>query len=143
MHHLIKYENCLENLYRVLKPGGVAVFIENFTFDPLIRLIRPVNWLIKGHEGEHSLGAEDLLYARRIFDDVGISDHAVFYTYSRLFAKPTPFNRKVARFLKRMDDMLLPVFPFLKRFHSLAFLELRKRAFPMDLPCGIIPRSFC
>lgn len=133
LHHLIKYENCLENMYRVLKPGGVAVFIENFAFDPLIRLMRPVNWWIKGYEGEHSLGIKDLWYARSVFSDVRISDHAVFYTYSRFFAKPTLFNRKVARFLKRMDEVLLPAFPFLKRFHSLAFLELRKKGLPNRL----------
>ncbi len=139
LHHLIKYENCLENMYRVLKPGGVAVFIENFAFDPLIRLMRPVNWWIKGHAGEYSLGTEDLRYARSVFDDVGISNHAVFYTYSRFFATPTLINRKVARFLKWMDEVLLPAFPFLKRFHSLAFLELRKKGLPNGPPSEAAP----
>jgi ubiquinone/menaquinone biosynthesis C-methylase UbiE len=130
LHHLIKYENCLENMNRVLKTVGVAIFIENFAFDPLIRLMRPINWWIKGHEGEHSLGTEDLRYARSVFADVRTSDHAVFYTYSRFFAKSNLFNRKVARFLKGMDEALLPAFPVLKRFHSLAFLELRKNGLP-------------
>ena len=113
----------------VAGPGG-DIAAGNFAFDPLIRLMRPINWWIKGPEGEHSLGTEDLRCARSVFADVRTSDHAVFYTYSRFFAKPTLFNRKVARFLKGMGQALLPAFPVLKRFHSLAFLELRKKGLP-------------
>ena len=126
LHHVIKYENCFENLYRVLKPGGVAVFVENFVFDPLIRLMRPVNWLLKGYVGEYSLRKEDLEYAASVFDRVELTDQAVFYTYSRFFYRPTPLNRRVAALLKQMDDAVLTVAPFMKRFHSLAYLQLHK-----------------
>lgn len=128
LHHLIKYENCFENMYRVLKPGGVALFFENFEFDPLIRLMRPINWYFKGYVGEYSLKHADIDYARRVFDEVVISDHAVFYTYSRFFATPNAFNRRVARSLKKLDDIVLPRLPFLKRFYSLAYMQLKKKA---------------
>ena len=128
LHHVIKYDNCFEQMYRVLKPGGVALFVENFEFDPLIRLLRPINWYLKGYVGEYSLQKSDLEYARRIFDDVVISDQAFFYTYARFFYTPSPLNRTVARTLKRIDDAVLPVLPFLKHFYSLAYMQLHKAA---------------
>lgn len=127
LHHLIKFENCLENLYRVLKADGKAVFLESFIFDPLISLMRPVHNFFKRYVGEHNLGTKDIRYAESVFDEVIISERAVFYTYSRFFATPTPFNRKVARFLKRLDNAVLPRFPFLKRFYSLTMIEMFKR----------------
>jgi ubiquinone/menaquinone biosynthesis C-methylase UbiE len=126
LHHLIKYERCLQNLYRVLKSGGVALFWENFTFDPFIRLLRPINWFLRGWVGEHSLGRAELRHAAAVFDRVDISDHAVFYTYSRFFSKPTPRNRRIAHALKRLDDAILPRLPFLKRFYSLAYMQMHK-----------------
>jgi len=128
LHHLIKYEGCLENMYRVLKPGGVALFWESFDFDPLIRFLRPINWRRRGYVGEYMLGASDLHHAREVFDEVLISDQSVFYTYSRFFRKPTPLNRRVARLLKRVDDMLLPRLPFLMRHYSLAYMQMKKRS---------------
>lgn len=128
LHHIIKYENCFENIYRVLKPGGVALFFENFEFDPLVRLLRPINWYLKGYVGEYSLQQADLDYAALVFDEIVMSDHAVFYTYSRFFGTPSPFNRWVARTLKGVDDFILPRVPFLKRFYSLAYMELYKLA---------------
>jgi len=126
LHHVIKYDNCFENMYRVLKPGGVALFTENFEFDPLIRLMRPINWYLKGYVGEYSLKRSDIEYAQRVFDEVDVTDRAVLYTYARFFYTPSPFNRFMARTLKRADDIVLPVLPFLKRFFSLAYLQMHK-----------------
>jgi ubiquinone/menaquinone biosynthesis C-methylase UbiE len=127
LHHVIKYDNCFENMYRVLKPGGVALFFENFVFDPMVRLMRPINWYFKGYVGEYSLGREDIEYAKRVFDEVRITDHAVFYTYARFFYTPSKLNRFVARTLKQVDNAVLPTLPFLKRFYSLAYMELHKK----------------
>ena len=126
LHHLIKFDGSLENLYRVLKPGSRAFFWENVTFDPLIRLLRPINWAVKGYVGEHSLGKEDLAYIDRVFDSYRLSHHSVFSTYSRLLQRPNAICRKTTRMLRGLDDFLLPRIPFLKRFYSLAFLEMRK-----------------
>lgn len=126
LHHIIKYENCFENIYRVLKPGGIAVFVENFNHDPLIRLMRPINWYLKGYVGEYSLSYKDIEYAESVFDRVEVTDKSVFYTYSRFFGKPSARNRKVARFLKRFDDFILPKVPMLERYFTLGYLILHK-----------------
>lgn len=126
LHHLIKYENSLENLYRVLKPAGTALFWENFAFDPIIRILRPLNWRLKGYVGEHSLDARDLEYIDRTFDAYTLSRESVFYTYSRFFRRPNRFCRAVGRHLKSLDDRLLLRFPALKKYYSLAFLEMHK-----------------
>ena len=37
LHHIIKYPGAIENIYRVLKPGGKAYFSEPFAFNLFIQ----------------------------------------------------------------------------------------------------------
>jgi SAM-dependent methyltransferase/glycosyltransferase involved in cell wall biosynthesis len=126
LHHLIKWRGSVESIERVLKPGGKVMFCENFAFDPLISLLRPLNWWWQGYVEEHSLGADDLASLRRVFSDVTISDRSFFYTYSRLVAKPTPLNRRVSRALRAIDAALMPRSSWLRSHYSLAVIEMRK-----------------
>ena len=128
LHHIIKFQGALEPLYRVLKPGGLALFCDNFAFDPLIRFLRPLNWKRQGFTSEHSLGEDDLAYLRRVFDEVRIGHESFFYTWGRLLPRPSPLARAFSRGLRRLDAALLPRLPALRRRYSLAMLELFKRA---------------
>jgi hypothetical protein len=76
--------------------------------------------------GEHSLDEADLARLRTVFADVRISDPSFFYTYSRLFAKPTARNRKISRILRDLDDRCMPRSRWLRSHYSLAVLELLK-----------------
>ena len=127
IHHLIKYPNAIENMYRVLKPGGKAWFWEPFAFNPLINAMRAVNVRIRKHEGEQFLGREELNKLRSVFDEVEIDDKAVLYTLARFFRKPGKISNKVNVGLKRTDDALQRMLPILSRFYSLGFVEMAKR----------------
>ena len=127
VHHIIKYNGALENLYRVLKPGGVAIFWEPFKFNPMINIMRAINVRIRNHEGEAFLGKSDLEKIELLFDEVIVTQRSVVYVLSRFFYKPTPFNRMVNIFLKKIDNFLQSFFPFLDKFYSLAYLELYKK----------------
>jgi len=126
LHHLIKWEGSLESIERVLKPGAKAMFCENFARDPIMRMLRPLNWWVKGYVGEHSLDEADLARLREVFGEVKITDRSFFYTYSRLLAKATPRNRKLSRFLRAVDEKWLPRSRWLRSHYSLAILELIK-----------------
>lgn len=126
IHHLIKYPQAMENIYKVLKPGGKAYFWEPFAFNPLINAMRYVNVRVRNHEGEHFLRQSDVEKLESVFDEVKVSDKAVIYTFARFFARPGKISRKVNVLLKELDDAAQAKLPFLSRYYSLAFLEMTK-----------------
>jgi ubiquinone/menaquinone biosynthesis C-methylase UbiE len=126
LHHIIKYEGSLEPLYRVLKRGGSALFCDNFAFDPIVQFLRPINWRYQEFANEHSLGEQDLEYLRRVFDQVRVLHPSYFYTWGRLMTRPGRLARAFSRSLRRIDELLLPRLPILRRHYSLAMLELLK-----------------
>jgi ubiquinone/menaquinone biosynthesis C-methylase UbiE len=127
LHHIIKYPGAVENIYRVLKPGGKACFTEPFAFNPLINLMRSVNVKIRNHRGEQFLGKNELKILSECFDEIKISDKSVIYILSRFFSKPNAFNHRVNIFLKKTDDVFQQHLPFIKRFYAMAFIELSKK----------------
>lgn len=127
LHHVIKYPGAIENIYRVLKPGGKAYFSEPFAFNPLINLMRFINVRIKNHKGEQFLGRKELKLLNSCFDEVKITDKSVIYVFSRFFHKPSALNRKINIYLKKRDDFFQSKIPFIRRFYSLAFLEMIKK----------------
>lgn len=126
LHHIIKYNGTVENMYRVLKSGGKGYFWEPFAFNPLINSLRKINTLIKKRDYEKYLTESDLRLLENTFDDVVLSENSVIYTLSRLFSKPVILNKKINIKLKNADNYIQDKFPFSKRFYSLAFLELAK-----------------
>ena len=127
LHHVIKYPGAIENIYRVLKPGGKAYFSEPFAFNPLINLMRFINVRIKKHKGEQFLGRKELKLLNSFFDEVKITDKSVIYVFSRFFLKPSALNRKINIGLKKTDDFFQSKIPFIRRFYALAFLEMTKK----------------
>jgi 2-polyprenyl-3-methyl-5-hydroxy-6-metoxy-1,4-benzoquinol methylase len=127
LHHIIKYPGAVENIYRVLKPGGKVYFSEPFAFNPLINLMRFINVHIKNHRGEQFLGRKELNLVNSCFNDIKITDKSVIYVFSRFFQKSSARNRKINIFLKEMDDLFQSKFPFLRRFYALGFLEMTKK----------------
>lgn len=126
LHHVIKYPGSVENIYRVLKPGGKIYFSEPFAFNPLINAMRFINVRIKNHQGEQFLGRNELQTLNACFKDIKITDRSVFYVFSRFFQKPTNLNRRINIALKTIDDFLQRKIPYLSKFYALAFLEMTK-----------------
>ncbi|MCG9126468.1 class I SAM-dependent methyltransferase [Candidatus Poribacteria bacterium] len=103
--------------YRVLKPGGKAIFMENMRYHPLVWLYRKL--FIKYSAGLHYFSKHDIDSVGSHFEDM---EHAEFHFSSvkSLFWKkilPISFLYRLSfGFLKVLDSILIKIFPFLKRF---------------------------
>lgn len=70
LHHL-DLGKCFAELYRTLKPGGTAVFMEPLGHNPLLNWYRARTPSLRTPD-EHPLLSRDLLLAERSFDEVEI-----------------------------------------------------------------------
>jgi SAM-dependent methyltransferase len=68
LHH-VDQAQCLREVHRVLRPGGVAAFWDPLRYNPAINVYRRLATQVRT-EDEHPLGVEDLRLMRRTFRDV-------------------------------------------------------------------------
>jgi SAM-dependent methyltransferase len=119
LHHLDISVAALE-LWRVLRPGGVAVLCEPWGGNPLARLAR--RWLPyagKGHTPDEApLGPRHVRQLAHIFERVEIEGFQVLGALRRALPWPSA--------LDRADDGLLRLFPAMRRFGRYVVLTLRK-----------------
>ncbi len=103
--------------YRVLKPGGKAIFIENMRYHPMVWLYRKMFLKYSGKlryfsiRDVETVGAEFENLEHREFHLSAVG--ALFW--QKCIAIPT-FYRMSLRLLKAIDTSLLKCFPFLKQF---------------------------
>lgn len=113
--------------YRVLKPGGKAIFIENMRHHPVVWLYRKI--FLKYSRELHYFSLSDI---DAIAESYEFTEHRQFHFLSlgALFWKklvPITFLfRWTLSFLKRVDRILFRVFPFLKRFCWIAAIICHK-----------------
>ena len=102
--------------YRVLKPGGKAIFIENMRYHPAVWIYRKL--FLKYSRELHYFSSSDI---DLIGENYEYTEHREFHFLSLgalLWQKviPIPFlYHWTLNFLKRLDKILLHAFPFLKR----------------------------
>ena len=103
--------------YRVLKPGGKAIFIENMRYHPMVWLYRKMFLKYSAklryfsiHDVE-TVGAEFENLEHREFHLSAVG--ALFW--QKFLALPSLYRMSL-RFLKAIDTSLLKCLPFLKRF---------------------------
>jgi 2-polyprenyl-3-methyl-5-hydroxy-6-metoxy-1,4-benzoquinol methylase len=129
LHH-VDIEGCLEEVKRVLKPGGKAAFWDPLAYNPAINFYRRMATAVRTTD-EHPLKREHLKSMRTRFSDVRVkffwlSTLALFlkfYFVDRVHPNDDRYwKRVVAREselkgiykpLERLDSALLKVFPFL------------------------------
>ncbi len=113
--------------YRVLKPGGKAIFIENMQNHPMVWLYRKV--FLKYSRELHYFSLADIEAIGGEFEQM---EHRQFHLFSlaALFWKRAipiqPFYRWTFRLLKAIDSKLLRLFPTLKRFCWIAAMICHK-----------------
>lgn len=111
--HTLTAQEC----YRVLKPGGKAIFIENMQHHPLVWLYR--KFFIKYSRKLHYFSIRDIKSIGTQFD---FMEHSEFHFSSvkSLFWQKcipiTPFYRWSFRLLNLIDSFLFKLLPFLKRY---------------------------
>ena len=122
LHHL-DLRRAAAEVWRVLRPGGVAVFCEPWGGNPLL------NWA-RGHlpypgkgrtPDERPLRPRDLLLLRQVFPRLEIRGFQLLSMVRRVL-RPG----RLTAALERWDDRLLTRFPGLQRFCRYAVLILRR-----------------
>jgi ubiquinone/menaquinone biosynthesis C-methylase UbiE len=125
--------------YRVLKPGGRAIFPnESMALHPLMKLRRALPQVSARERITRRITIDSINHMSRHFDGVM---HREFYLWSVLLAPlaarygSTRFGAAAIRFAHRFDDFLLRIFPRFRKYCWISVLEFRKAASPR------LPRS--
>mgnify|MGYP000055981928 CR=1 FL=1 len=126
LHHLEK-ENlprCSGELWRVLKKGGKAFFLEPLGHNPLIEWIRahPV-YSSGGYESDYesTMKRHEILTMGRLFEQTRIHEFHLLYMLKRVIRA-----RRILKVLKTTDQILFGAFPPLKRLCGECVIEFVK-----------------
>jgi SAM-dependent methyltransferase len=122
LHHL-DLEKSLSEIGRVLRPDGLAVFIEPMGHNPFINLFRWLTPSIRTPD-EHPIVYSDFDIARRYFERVDVT----FYHVTTLLAVPlrkTRLFEPALGFLHRFDQILMRWLPITRRLAWTIVWELR------------------
>lgn len=118
LHHAIKYPGVSYEIKRVLKKGGKCILAESLDGNFLFRLGRI--FTMKGEEakGDVVLKLSDVQEFAQSFSKYHIETMSLFFMSKRIFQKwvNNPVIREILFLTKKMDDVLLTVFPFLKNY---------------------------
>ncbi len=121
IHHL-NTASAYQELARVLKPGGVAVFIEPLGHNPFINLYRRLTPKMRS-EDEHPLLISDIKMASDWFDSVS----AEYQHISSILSVFLPGDRLKSAsfsFLNAVDKGLMRVIPALEQYSWLVLMKL-------------------
>jgi ubiquinone/menaquinone biosynthesis C-methylase UbiE len=151
LHH-VNLESTIREVYRVLKPGGQAAFIEPLTYNPLIWVYRMIAKAVRS-ENEHPLSLKDI---RFITSGLAESNNRVTWAqashvefhlftlflmlwffigerispskvrYWKLFIEKGPEYSDIFYRLQAVDDWLFKNIPFLRRFSWNTVIFLKK-----------------
>jgi len=111
LHHL-NIEICLEEIQRILKPGGRFLFIEPLGTNPLINLYRKLTPGSRSTD-EHPLIDHDINFIKNRFHNVKIK----YYGFLTLVFFPfyvSPKNSVIFNILKNIDQFLFKIGVFKK-----------------------------
>ena len=122
LHHL-DMRASLEEVRRVLKPGGWGIFTEPVILSKGLDRFRKLipYYPEEPTEDEHPLTPEDFRLIRSLFGRVEV-DH--YEMLSRVHSMVN--SHKVNKALHRLDHGILKVMPFLKRFYSGSTVRFQK-----------------
>ena len=133
LHHLHKYPGAIEEIARVLKPGGRLIFAsEPLGMNPLFEIPRriSIHLLGKAALGETTLSYGEMRRFVRsgVFASVRFHEAGLAFQLKRLFRRSIarPAVRRGLNRLYRLDAWLLDRLPFLRRFCGEVTVEYRK-----------------
>lgn len=126
LHHLEKEKlpRCGRELWRVLKNGGRAFFIEPLGHNPLIEWIRKHPFYSSGgyeSDYESTMKRDEILTMGSLFEQARIHEFHLLYMLKRVIRA-----RRVLRALKMADRILFGALPALKRLCGECVIEYVK-----------------
>ena len=127
LHH-VDVAAAARELYRVLTPGGTAVFFENQDRNVLLRLARPQLWRVPracrvGTQDEHPLGRRDFRCLESTFGTIELR-YPDFYFFEAL---SRALHYRAYRPLTRLDAALWRRLPALRPYSYHVLITLEKR----------------
>jgi len=132
LHHLDLMLTARE-VFRVLKPGGVATFLDPLGENKLLEWARRCPLRVHGHTpDERSLLYEDLKNMRSVFSELSYRERGLLTVVKTVFRKAEfgmigiPRGEGVLRHLSRVDDWLLHHLPPIRPLASYLFICLPK-----------------
>ena len=111
LHHL-NIKICLEEIHRILKPGGRLLFIEPLGTNPLINIYRRLTPLSRSDD-EHPLISHDFDLIQNKFSQLKIKYYG-FLTLVFFLVYSSPEKSYIFKFLKNIDQLLFR-FKFFKK----------------------------
>ena len=121
IHHL-DIERAYGEVARVLRPGGIAVFLEALGHNPAINAYRRSTPALRT-EDEHPLLMMDIAAAREYFTTVE-SEHFALLSLAAMAVRDRPVFARVSDALQRVDRAMFRVVPPLRRWSWMAVLKL-------------------
>jgi 2-polyprenyl-3-methyl-5-hydroxy-6-metoxy-1,4-benzoquinol methylase len=126
LHHLDKESlpGCGREIRRVLRKGGKALFIEPLGHNPLIEFVRKHPFYSQGDyesEQESTMKRAEVLAMGETFASALIHEFYLLYMLKRVIRNP-----RFLGIIKRTDDLLLRLLPFLRRYCGECVIEFVK-----------------
>jgi ubiquinone/menaquinone biosynthesis C-methylase UbiE len=121
IHHL-DVERAYGEVARVLKPDGIAVFLEALGHNPAINAFRRLTPTLRT-ENEHPLHMKDIAAARPYFSTVE-SEHFALLSLAAMAVRGRPVFERVSAGLQRADRAMFRVIPPLRRWSWMSVLML-------------------
>ncbi len=123
LHHL-DLNACINEIKRVLTPGGQAIFIEPLGHNPLVNLFR---WLTPSmrSKDEHPLKQTDLDFLMKQFSEF----HDTYYYLVSFLLLPiagVPILKYAMRIVEAAERGLMNKLPFLRKYAWQVLLVLQK-----------------
>ena len=106
LHHL-EFSKCLDEILRILKPGGSLIFVEPLGTNPIINLYRKLTPKSRSID-EHPFTDKDLTLLKNKYKDVEIK----YYGFLTLIFFPfylNPNKSKIFKILKNVDQILFKI----------------------------------
>lgn len=127
LHH-VDLTLATQEISRVLKKGGRAIFLEPLNHNPLINLYRRLTPNIRTPT-EKPLSFSDLNIFQHSFSEITHEEHYLLALASLLFWYLTK-NKKIFHFFLNcfitLDNILLKLFPFLKKYCWIIIFDMKK-----------------